>query len=300
MTTRISLETFVNTALLSIQQNASRMLDLQEKISSGKKINRPSDDPAGASNILSLRSEKLKLEQYSSNIQTATQSLDFNASTLQNVSSILQRAQELTIQGVDDSKSQSDRNIIAGEINQLLESILREANSKLSGRYVFAGTKTTTTPFTATRNTSGNISAVTYNGNNEKIEYQVGPGFNVQVNQPGQEAFIDSKIFSTLISVRDSLSSGAMTFARNELDNINSAHEAVLNLISRAGGIASTLELTRNRVEDTKLSVNSFLASTESADLSELVLKLKEQENIFQASLASGTLIFRTTILDFM
>jgi flagellar hook-associated protein 3 FlgL len=53
-------------------------------------------------------------------------------------------------------------------------------------------------------------------------------------------------------------------------------------------------------ITDTKLSINEVLASTESADITELVLKLKEQENIFQASLASGSVILNTSILDYL
>ncbi|ODS32173.1 MAG: flagellar hook-associated protein FlgL [Candidatus Scalindua rubra] len=300
MTTRVNLETFINTTLTNIQQSTSQMSKLQEQISTGKKINRPSDEPAGARKILNLRSEDLRLDQFSSNIQTATQSLEFGESVLQNTSNMIQRVQELTMQGVSDTVDQNGRNIIASEINQLLESVLQSANSSRSGRYAFAGTKTTTVPFEATRNSKGEISTVTYKGNREKIEYQIGPATTVQINQPGDEVFMDNKLFDTIIKIRDNLANGTVAFARNELDNLDNAFNSILNSIAKSGGVTSTLELVDNRIADTKLSLKDVLASTESADITELVLKLKEQENIFQASLASGALIFRTSILDFL
>ena len=64
MTTRVNLETFINTTLANVQQSTSNMSKLQEQISTGKTVNRASDDPAGARKILSLRSEDLKLDQY--------------------------------------------------------------------------------------------------------------------------------------------------------------------------------------------------------------------------------------------
>ena len=170
MTTRVNLETFINTTLANVQQSTSNMSKLQEQISTGKKINRPSDDPAGARKILSLRSEDLRLDQYASNIKTATQSLDFNASVLQSTSDILQRITELTMQGVGDATDQHGKKIIANEINQLLETVLQSGNAKRLGRYTFGGTETTTVPFEPTRDSSGNISAVTYNGNREKLQ----------------------------------------------------------------------------------------------------------------------------------
>ncbi len=300
MSSRVNLETFVNTTLRNIHSSTSRIQELQEQMSTGKKIKRPSDDPADARKILNLKTENLRLEQYSSNIQNATQSLEFNTSVLVNLSNLVQRTQELTVQGVNGTMDQEGRNIVASEINSLLESIVQNANSQRSERYIFAGTKTTTTPFEVTRNSKGEISAVTYKGNRDKVEYQVGPGINAQINQPGEEVFVDNRLFNTIINIRDSLENGALTFANDELDNIESAHTSIVNLISKTGGITKTLELADNRIEDTKLSIADSLMSTESADLTELVLILKEQENIFQATLASSAIIFRTSILDYL
>ncbi len=300
MTTRVSLETIINSTLLHVQRSTSNLSKLQEQISTGKKVNRPSDAPADARKILNLRSEGFRLDLYASNVQTGIQSLNLNSSTLQNTANVLQRIQELTMQGINATTDQVGRNAIASEINQLVESILQNANSTRTGRYIFAGTATKTVPFETTRNSKGEISAVTYKGNREKIEYPVGPSTTVQVNQTGNEVFIDNKLFSTIINIRDSLASGTVVSAQNELDNLHNAHNSVLNSIAKAGGIANTLELTGNRITDTKLSINEMLATTESADIVELVLKLTEQENIFQASLASGSVILNTSILDYL
>lgn len=300
MSERVNHTTFINTALANIQLSTARMQKYQEQISTGKKINRPSDDPAGARAVLDLRAEGLRLDQYTSNIQNAKNSVEFTTTVLRQIADLMTRAQELTVQGVNGTADQSVRDAVASEINGILESLLQSANSKLSGKYIFTGTETTTTPFTATRNSAGQISAITYNGNREKIEYLVGPNMKVQVNQPGEEAFIDNKLFDALINVRDSLKSGAVTFARAELDNIENGISSVANMVSRMGGVASTLELLDNRVEDTKLSVAEVLGEKEGADLAELILRLQEEENILQATLASAAFIFRTSILDYL
>ena len=98
----------------------------------------------------------------------------------------------MTIQGVSDTLDQVVRDAIASELIQILETLIINANSKQGGKYFFAGTETLTTPYKATRGIGGDISAVSYIGNREKIEYQIGPGLNVQVNQPGDEVFTDT------------------------------------------------------------------------------------------------------------
>ena len=300
MATRVNLETFISSTLANVQKSTSNMSRLQEQISTGKKVNRASDDPAGARKILSLRSEDLRLDQYASNIQTATQSLDFNAAALSNTSDIVQRITELTMQGVSGATDQSGRTIIANEINQLLETIMQSANSKRLGRYTFAGTETTTEPFVAARNSSGNISSVAYKGNRETIQYNVGPNTNTTVNLTGDEVFMKTRLFDTIVKIRENLLDGAITFATNELTNLDNASQNILNSIAKAGGISSTLELTGNRIDDTKLSLQEVLASAESADIAELVLKLTEQQSIFEASLSSGSYIFKTSILNYI
>jgi flagellar hook-associated protein 3 FlgL len=300
MTTRVSLETIINSTIYNVQRSTSSLSKLQEQISTGKKVNRPSDDPAGARRILNLRSEGFRLDQYASNVQLGIQSLNITSSTLQNTADVLSRIQELTIQGVSSTTDQTGRNAIATEINALVESLLQNANSTLAGRYIFAGSATKTVPFETTRNSNGEVSAVTYKGNREKIEYQVGQSTTVQVNQTGNDVFIDNKLFSSIITIRDSLASGSPLLAQNELNNLNNAHESVLNSVAKAGGVANTLELTANRITDAKFSLSEILSETEGVDITEVVLKLTEQENIYQASLASGSLILRTSILDYL
>ena len=300
MTERVNLETFINSTIASVQLSSFRMQKYQEKITTGKEINRASDDPAGTRKVLSLRSEGLKLEQYSKNIISSIQSLEFTTSTLNGAADFLARAQELAIQGVNGATDQEGRDAVASEINGILESMLQVANTSRMGRYIFAGTKTTTTPFEVTRNSAGDISGVTYNGNREKIKYPVGPGFSSQVNQPGEEVFMDNNLLASIISLRDNLANGAVTLALDNLGDIKDAYTDVTQFISESGAVASALEFSDNRIADTKVALQATLGDLEGADLAEIVLKLKEQEGILQAALASGMFMLNTSILDYM
>ncbi|MEE9604156.1 MAG: flagellar hook-associated protein FlgL [Candidatus Scalindua sp.] len=300
MTERVNLETFINSTIASVQLSSFRMQKYQEKITTGKEINRASDDPAGARKVLSLRSEGLKLEQYSKNIISSIQSLEFTTSTLNGAADFLARAQELAIQGVNGATDQEGRDAVASEINGILESMLQVANTSRMGRYIFAGTKTTTTPFEVTRNSAGDISGVTYNGNREKIKYPVGPGFSSQVNQPGEEVFMDNNLLASIISLRDNLANGAVTLALDNLGDIKDAYTDVTQFIAKSGAVASALEFSDNRIADTKVALQATLGDLEGADLAEIILKLKEQEGILQAALASGMFMLNTSILDYM
>jgi flagellar hook-associated protein 3 len=279
MPSKVTLETLVNTTLRKVNSSTSRMQQLQEQISSGKKINRPSDGPAAARKILSLNTENHKLEQYSFNIQKGTEDLAENERVLVGVAEQINRLRELTVQGNNGTNGLAERKSIAIEINAILESLLQDANTKSSDRYTFAGTKTTTKPFTETYDANNKITAVTYNGNQEKIEYRVGAGATVQINQTGEEVFIDTKLLATIISIRDDFENGIIS---SGLDDLNNAHGSITGLVAKAGSIARTLELTENRIEDAKLSIVASLGETEAADITELVLKLKNRKIFFR------------------
>lgn len=156
------------TTLANISFNLKKMQEIQEKLSTGKRINRPSDDPSGARKVLGLKAEELKFQQFSENAEVAKERMNYTFNSLENIQEILTKIKELGIQGSNDEIGQSERKVISNEMNELLESVLQYSNTDNGGRFIFAGTKTSTIPFSATRDSFGKISSVTYDGNQEE------------------------------------------------------------------------------------------------------------------------------------
>jgi len=301
MPSRITQESMSRTTLSNIKLNFKKMQEIQEKMSSGKQINRPSDDPSGARKVLGLKTEILQIDQFVDNAKTAQQQMEYTSSALENIQEILSKVNELAIQASNDTLSQAERKIQARELDQMIESVLQFANMDNDGRFVFSGTKTFTVAFTATY-TNGNISGVTYNGNNEEIKYQVGASSYVKTNLPGGAFFNDKKIFSNLISMRDALdasSFNASAFSSLRQD-LATAIDAVSSEVTKFGAKQNRLEITVNRLEETKISMRELISNTEDIDVASLVMDLKNQENILQSSLQTGARVIQPTLLDFL
>ncbi len=299
---RITQESLSRTTLSNIKLNYKKMQDTQEKLSSGKQINRPSDDPSGTRKVLGLKTEGLQIQQFLSNTELAKEQIKFTSLTLENVQETISKVKELTIQASNDTNGPTDRKIIASEIDSLLESVLQNANADNNGRYIFSGTKTFTPAFATTRDNNGDISSVSYSGNNEEIKYQIGPNSFVQTNLPGGKMFQDNKIFSTLISLRDALNastfnSSAFTTLRNTLDT---ASNSLLSEITKFGAKANRLDLTTSSLENSHTALKELVSDTEDADMASLIMDLKQQENILQSSLQTGAKIIQPTLLDFL
>lgn len=302
MSFRIAQESINRTILSNINLNFKKMQEIQEKLSSGKQINRPSDNPSGTRKILGLKTEEIQFQQFSDNTEAAKEQINYTFNTLESIQEILAQIKELTMQATNDTLGQPERKVIASELNELLESVLQFSNTDNDGQYIFSGTKTSTIPFSATRDGNGKISSISYVGNNEEIKYQLGPNTYIQVNIPGGTFFQNNGVFSTLISLRDALESNtfdssAFLDLRSSLDTTTGT---LLSEITRFGAKASRLELTAHSLENSRIALKELISYTEDADIASLIMELKHQENILQSSLETGARIIQPTLLDFL
>ena len=299
---RITQESLNRTTLSNINLNYKKIQAIQEKLSSGKQINRPSDDPSGTRKVLGLRAEELQVQQFLDNTETAKEQINYTSNTLESIQELFLKVKNLAIQAGNDTLGQSDRNIIANELEELLESVLQNANTDNNGRYIFSGTKTHTSAFTATRDSNGNILSVSYNGNNEEIKYQIGPDTFIQINLPGGKLFQDNKAFSTLISLRDALK--ASTFDSTAFSNLRNTFDTTTNALSaeitKLGAKANRLEMTTNSLENSQTALKELISYTEDADVASLIVDLQHQENVLQSSLKTGAMVIQQTLLDFL
>src|SRR4029079_6591382 len=128
----------------------ARLAHLQEQVSSGKRILRPSDDPTGSSLALALHVRDAEIDGWSKTANTARTRVDEATSLVQQASDALGSARELTIQGMSTALGANARAILATQVDQLREQMLQLANTQYDGEYLFGGTNTTVAPVTQT------------------------------------------------------------------------------------------------------------------------------------------------------
>src|SRR6266700_5273938 len=142
------------TSVLSARIALSRQrLDAaQERISSGKRINRPSDDPFGAEAILRFRTSQASVEQFQQNAATVRDGLQSADGAMESYQQLLDRANVLLTQGASDSTSATARVSIAQEIEGIRTQMITIANTKSNDRFVFGGTRQNVAPFDSAGN----------------------------------------------------------------------------------------------------------------------------------------------------
>lgn len=147
---RVTNSMMTNTFIRDIQRNLSSIATLQHQIATGKKIDKPSDDPVGADRALDYRQALRQADQYSSNVDDADSLASNVDGVLNQMESILMRIRDLAVRGSNESpENQSDRDAMANEIDSLVDEMIHDANRKFDNRYLFGGLRDNVIPFTA-------------------------------------------------------------------------------------------------------------------------------------------------------
>ncbi len=145
--TRITYGTIPSNVQLGIQGNAAKLNDLMTKLSTGKMLNQPSDDSVGISKSLKLHAQMNRQNQYLRNLQDGQAWLSTSETALKSGNDVLQRANELAIQGANDTYSATERVYLRGEVRVLVDQMMAIASTTLKGDFIFSGTQTDTPPY---------------------------------------------------------------------------------------------------------------------------------------------------------
>ncbi len=200
------------TAAIDDQQALYAQTSMQ--LSTGKQLNDPSDDPARIAQDLSVRTAIDAEGQQSKNVQSATSQLTTTDSALSSLTSVLQSARQLAIQGSSDTLTTQQRAALGSQIDQLLQQAVAVGNTSYAGRYVFGGTASPSTPPMQAQGDP--IAGVTFGGNEQEQGQLVYNGQQVALSTTAQAAFNyqsadgSPDVFQTLIALRNTLVNGTV------------------------------------------------------------------------------------------
>lgn len=293
---RVTNTTASRAMLANIHKNARALTLAQERIASGKQIQRPSDGPAQVLSALDYRSQLRRNEQLGRNAQDAGAWLTNADSSLTHVVERLNRARTQVIGGVNASTDAAGRDAYAAEIRAIREELIQTANTQYLGRPIFSGTADTGAAYDANGS---------YLGNAGTVERNVAPGVSIQVNRPGPVVFgddadPDGNLFAVLEEIAAALESGDIATASAGLDKIGRATERIETAQVEMGARARQVEEIEMRNATVTVELRSSLAEVEDVDVAEALIEVRVQEMAYQAALQITARVIQPTLLDFL
>lgn len=293
---RVTHKTLNQNLLRNLNEGLKRLDKLNYQLATGKTVNVPSDDPVKTGTVLRLRSAVRETEQYLRNADHAISWLEATDTVLQDLNSIIHRVKELAVKGVNGTLDESARQAIADEVREIYDNVLHLANATHAGRYLFAGQSTKDEPFQQGSAAPGELPIVTYQGDERKLDYEIGVGARVAVNVNGKELF--EPLFGAIQQLYGELH--GQQDGSSSLQKLEDALDTVLSQVSQVGAKQNRVALARERLQDLRLNVTELLGESQNIDYAETIMHLKAEEFIYQTALAVGARIIQPSLVDFL
>jgi flagellar hook-associated protein 3 FlgL len=201
-----SLTSIYNNVSFALNMHTAAMTKLQEQTATGSRINRISDDPSSAYQMLGLNSQTRYLQNYLDNIAQTSDTLGVVSNVLENMTSSISQVQTELTQISSGTYNQESRERLAGGINDVLEQMVSLANTKNGNQYVFSGGKTTA-PYTVTES-NDEITSVSYQGADQSQNIEVSKSVQTTLFYVGEDMF-SSNSRSEPVFYGDTLPTGA-------------------------------------------------------------------------------------------
>ncbi|KGX86313.1 flagellar hook-associated protein FlgL [Pontibacillus litoralis] len=289
---RVTQNMLSNNMLRNMNNSYAKMNQYQMQLATGKKINKPSDDPVSAMQAMNYRSNLSGVEQYERNIGEVHKWMDSTDAALDEATQTIQRLNELAVQASNGTYEQDQLDNIAEEVRQLKDHLKDIGNTQINGKYIFNGNDTMNKPIT--ENPDLQVS-----DNSEAVTIEVSDGIEMQVNTDptivfGEDLFKD---IDTFIGRLEGTGEGNID---ESIADLQEHKDNFVNARADLGARMNRVELMEKRVSLNEVTATKNLSGAEDADITKVIMNLKIQESVHRATLSAGSRIIQPTLVDFL
>jgi flagellar hook-associated protein 3 FlgL len=295
---RITNNIVTNGLVNEMQQLDSQQNTLQAEVSSGLAVTQPSDNPEVYGQVVELEGQGSQLAQYSANAATALNLAQASSSGLNSLTQIYDQATQTATQasGPDAGSSQD----YADALDQLIDQAVSVANTQYAGNYLYAGTAQGQPPFATTTNSQGQITAVTYVGNNSQAAIPVSANTNISVSTSGTTNSGLAAMINNMIAVRDDLTAGNTTALSTDQTNLASSEDVLTAAVADNGAAQLRVQSEQTQEEANTTEVSSSITSDTAANLTTAITQLSQVQLAYQAALETTSKVEQLSLVQIL
>jgi flagellar hook-associated protein 3 FlgL len=268
--------------LAALEQTQQQINTDLAQISSGQSVIVPSDNPGAAAELVQNAAQTSAADQFLRSIGSVQGEVANADSTMSSVTTALERAISLGVEGANGTLNASDRAAIATEVQGIQTQLVSLANLSYQGSYVFAGTATQTAPYVVDPTSP---SGVTYVGNSNTNSITLGNHYTLQTNVPGSQLFsaAGSDMFQSIQDLLTGLQTGTGIAAA--VGEVTSASNYIDAQRVFYGNAANQLTAQQNYLNSDTTALAQQQNTLGGADLSAAITNLTSEETAHQATL---------------
>jgi flagellar hook-associated protein 3 FlgL len=253
-----------NMRFVSVQRSLgslrSRQAEVINQVSTGKRVNAPSDDPVAAARLTRLNAQASRIADYQNTIGTVRSDTSLAERSLDQASQLMAHAHELAVQGANGAMTADDRKMLATELSTMQEQFLAIANTRGTRGYLFSGSQTSTAALSSTGQ---------YQGDDAEQQVEISPGVTTRVSVTGAHAFTAADGGTDAYAALEELRQGLLT---NDTSRITGSLEVVEKSRSQIVRVQGESGLILNRLDsaDEALAVSSVETEKSRSDLGDV------------------------------
>ncbi|BDU73344.1 flagellar hook-associated protein FlgL [Mesoterricola silvestris] len=296
--------------LLDLQRSKERYSNYASQLTTGKAIVNLGDDPAGSAAILNFQASIDQNSQFISQINAATGFLQNSETVASSVQTQVTRLMELAQSGLNGTQSATSRGAIASEVDGIYTGLVNLANTKVQGKYIFAGTNTTTVPFDAATAPAGQPNSITYNGNNANIDFTVGASATTATNIPGDTLFLGGAapgsyggnldLFNAAKSLSVALNSGNTANIQTAYTNLQAISTHLNDVITQLGGLQNGIDNIKTSLQDVNTNLQAVQDTVEGVDYPTAITGFSREGTAQSATLSVLSKISSKNLFDYL
>ncbi len=284
---RITNAMLTSRALTDLQGNYAAMARAQEQVSSARRLNRPSDNPADVQAAIKLNDSLASMAQHLRNIDAADRQTATAETALAGGGEAIQRLKELALAAANGTLGPADRSAMLAEVKQLSDQLVSLANSRVGDDYVFSGHRTGTPPYAS--------AAAVYAGDHGAISARISPGVTLAVNVTADNAF--GPAITAANQLASDLAAGAAPTPAT-LVALDAGLDALLNARSQIGAVSNRLSATRDFLTASQDATTAMLSKLVDADMASVITEAASRQTTYQAAISVNARILQKSLIN--
>lgn len=301
MSVRITDLGMMESRMAWMRQGQSRVAAAEQEIATGRRINKPSDNPSDSARLMRHDLRLQRVSQFARNNDNAKLWVGTADQALQTGANYLERARTLAVQaGNDTTLGAQESRAIAADVRSIAQGVMAIANTKISGRAIFAGTADSDGAYDAT--------TLAYVGDTGQVTRALDSDETVVVGYHGPDIFGDANpadpmngnVFEMLGALADAIESGDNTQIRAGIEAVDTAMARVGGVQGRVGAASQQLDAAETRQNAEKLNTEEHISKIRDVDIADAVIRLRSAEVSYEATMSATSRALSRSLLDFL
>lgn len=291
--------------LANMQTLQQQIQTTQEQVSSGYKINQPSDAPSAVGDVLQLESELGRVNQVSNNLGLVQGEVNTGESALENATSLMEQVAQIASQGANSTTSASSRTTLSLQVQQILGQLVSVSQTQYNGTYIFGGDSATSAPYQVDLSNANGVDRLSSAPSTRLIQDATGMTFAVSLtaqtifdHRNSDDSLASDNVFAAVNNLRVALANNDQAGITSAINSVQTAQDYLGQQLAFYGGVQNQVSSAISVAQKFQTQDQAALGSERDTDMATAAVNLTQEQASMQAAIQSEASLPRTSLFS--